>query len=125
MVGLEGLVGMVGINGKVAMVIMVEIGLLWPPIFHVGPYGPCMASYGMQPLWPPYGPLVPYMASQPQSLSIEYRGISGDPYFFLHILSSWAKISLQTGNELPELPRSADGWVGIVPTNYFVTSNLS
>ena len=97
------------------MVVMAEIGLLWPPIFHVGPYGPRMASYGMQPLWPPYGPLVPYMASQPQSLSIEYRGISGNPYFFLHILSSWTKISLQTENVLEVLEVPMGGWVVCQP----------
>ena len=41
----------------------------------------------------------------------------GDPYFFLHISSSWVKIRLHTENQLPGLPGSAlkvvlGGWVG-------------
>ena len=31
----------------------------------------------------------------------------GDPYFFLHISSSWVKIRLHTENQLPGLPGSA------------------
>ena len=37
----------------------------------------------------------------------------GDPYFFLHISSSWVKIRLHTENELPMLPGSTlkvPGW---------------
>ncbi len=34
-------------------------------------------------------------------------GGSGDPYFFLHISSSWVKIRLHTENHLPGLPGSA------------------
>ena len=53
----------------------------------------------------------------------------GDPYFFLHISSSWVKIRLHTENQLPKLSGSAlkvyvVGWVG-GPTDYFVTPNLS
>ena len=32
--------------------------------------------------------------------------MSGDPYFFLYILSSWVKIILHTKNQLPGLPGS-------------------
>ena len=44
-------------------------------------------------------------------------GEIGDPYFFLHISSSWVKIRLHTENELPMLSGSAlkvelvGGWV--------------
>ena len=58
----------------------------------------------------------------------------GDPYFFLHISSSWVKIRLHTENQLPKLSGSAlkvvvwsgggGGGVG-GPTDYFVTLNLS
>ena len=56
-------------------------------------------------------------------------GGSGDPYFFLHILSSWVKIRLHTENQLPKLSGSALKvvvWVVVGgPTKYFVTLNLS
>ena len=45
-----------------------------------------------------------------------------------HISSSWVKIRLHTGNQLPRLPGyislSGGGWMG-GPTDYFVTPNLS
>ena len=37
----------------------------------------------------------------------EEGGGSGDPYFFLHISSSWVKIRLHTENQLPKLSGSA------------------
>ena len=61
-----------------------------------------------------------------------WGGGLGDPYFFLHISSSWVKIRLHTENGLPKLSRSALKAVvwsggGVVggPTDYFVTLNLS
>ena len=49
----------------------------------------------------------------------------GDPYFFLHISSSWVKIRLYTENELPLLSGSAlkvelGWWVVGGPTNNLV-----
>ena len=45
-----------------------------------------------------------------------WGGGLGDPYFFLHISSSWVKIRLHTENQLPGLPESAlkvsVGWGG-------------
>ena len=64
----------------------------------------------------------------------------GDPYFFLHISSSWVKIRLHTENQLPGLPGSAlkvsvgwgrgggSGgvvWGGWVPLHYVVTPTSS
>ena len=55
---------------------------------------------------------------------------SVDPYYFLHISSSWVKIRLHTENQLPGLSGSAlkvsvGGVVEGGPTKYFVTPNLS
>ena len=57
-------------------------------------------------------------------------GGSGDPYFFLHISSSWVKIRLHTENHLPGLPGSAlkvclGGVVGGGPTHNLVYPNWS
>ena len=55
----------------------------------------------------------------------------GDPYFFLHILSSWVKIRLYTENQLPMLSGTAlkvyvGGWGGGGgPTNNLVYPNYS
>ena len=63
------------------------------------------------------------------------RGV-GEPYFFLHILSSCAKIRLHTKNQLPGVSGSAlkgvGGWLvakgcrseKYFPTNYLVNRNL-
>ena len=44
----------------------------------------------------------------------------GDPYFFLHISSSWVKIRLHTENQLPGLPGSGLKVLlcGVVYVNY-------
>jgi hypothetical protein len=58
----------------------------------------------------------------------ERGGGSGDPYFFLHISSSWVKIRLQIENQLPGLSGSALKvwltWVGGVVVQ-LITLSLS
>ena len=56
-----------------------------------------------------------------------WGGGLGDPYFFLHISSSWVKIRLHTENQPPRLSGSALKVVvwGGGPTDYFVTPNSS